>query len=319
MDVATPSVCRQETFDPDEYTLSSKHVIDSGRFTRVVCVTYKKKEKDGREIEIKFIKKVFLLDGIYRERAKKSYTNEIVITEYLTKNNMAHLCPKILGCENNEKEMAIYYEYGGMDIYEFFSQKETEEIFDTHRHEIITKMLDVVIELHSVGVVHLDIKPENFVIDYETMTVKIIDFSGSFIKHPSIEPDYNFLKRHSVGTSFYMSPESTLKGVRDYSCDIWSTVVTIYVLSVGKNIQGLSGYIMYSTFNEDGIVNNYSALKIMYEGIYQQAPQYIRNKLFHMPELQILSSYIVDAETRPTDLTPIRTEFAKMYKTKMMS
>ena len=52
-------------------------------------------------------------------------------------------------------------------------------------------MVDTIIAVHQVGVVHRDIKDENFIVDLDTNRLYLIDFgAGSFIKR-SAYTEYN--------------------------------------------------------------------------------------------------------------------------------
>ena len=87
--------------------------------------------------------------------------------------------------------------------------------------------------LHRNKIAHLDLKPQNIVID-EYLTIKIIDFSIS-INYSKIKSKKIKLPR--MGTSFFMSPEilnSDIINVKDLNkVDLYSLGVILYSLAFG--------------------------------------------------------------------------------------
>ena len=87
---------------------------------------------------------------------------------------------------------------------------------------------------HKCKVAHLDLKPQNIIID-EFLNVKIIDFSVSI--------DYNRIKTNIIklpfrGTNFYIAPEvieSKIINVKDLNkVDLYSFGVILYNLAFGQ-------------------------------------------------------------------------------------
>jgi len=94
---------------------------------------------------------------------------------------------------------------------------------------IIGQLVSAVAHLHSLGIVHHDIKMENVVVDYHSNIVKLTDFgSAKDIKHMT----------GVGGTINYMAPELLLnmRGSNqkcDQSVDIWSVGIVAYMLLSG--------------------------------------------------------------------------------------
>ena len=96
---------------------------------------------------------------------------------------------------------------------------------------IIFSTLKILHNLHKNNVIHMDIKPENLMFDYNR-NLNIIDFGlSSFIN----SADYK-----CNGTLYYLSPEIIIKLIKDknqeinYVTDIWSLGITMYVLLFKK-------------------------------------------------------------------------------------
>lgn len=96
---------------------------------------------------------------------------------------------------------------------------------------ILTPLLNALSYLHSRGVVHHDIKPENIIVDYSQNTLKLTDFGSAKFSNKSQEGAYG-------GTLNYMAPEVLLnmRGARnmcDKAVDVWSIGVLTYLLIAG--------------------------------------------------------------------------------------
>merc|ERR1711924_99820 len=111
-------------------------------------------------------------------------------------------------------------------------------------------MLLAVNYLHSRGLVHRDLKLENFVYEQKGSDVlKLIDFgfSKAWDKH---EVDMH----EKLGTAAYVAPE-VLKGSYTSQCDVWSLGVIIFIL--------LSGYMPFKA-NEQHLIR---------DGLYTWKPE----------------------------------------------
>ncbi|OIS97830.1 PREDICTED: calcium-dependent protein kinase 26-like [Nicotiana attenuata] len=94
--------------------------------------------------------------------------------------------------------------------------------------ELSRTIVSVIEACHSLGVLHLDLKPENFLFvnEEEDSPLKIIDFGlSTFFKPGQIFSDI-------VGSPYYVAPEVLLKRYGQ-EADIWSAGVIIYILLTG--------------------------------------------------------------------------------------
>jgi serine/threonine protein kinase len=87
------------------------------------------------------------------------------------------------------------------------------------------QMMLGIAHVHSMGIVHRDVKPENFLCKRDGTAVKLCDFGMA-----AMVPEIGLL-HGTCGTPPYMSPEMVNKAIgHDTKTDVWSLGATLYVL-----------------------------------------------------------------------------------------
>jgi calcium-dependent protein kinase len=128
--------------------------------------------------------------------------------------------------DNNHIFIVMQYCSGG----ELFTKIISEgRLHESEARVFMNKMVMAVNHLHSLQIVHRDLKTENFLFDSKCATkeLKLVDFGLSNKFGNKLE------KLHSrVGTIYYVAPE-VLKGNYDSKCDMWSLGVLMYVMLSG--------------------------------------------------------------------------------------
>jgi len=110
-----------------------------------------------------------------------------------------------------------------------FWQKKNSRYSEKDAAVIVRQMLKVAAECHLRGLVHRDMKPENFLFksNKEDSPLKATDFGLSdFIK-----PGRKF--HDIVGSAYYVAPE-VLKRRSGPESDVWSIGVITYILLCGR-------------------------------------------------------------------------------------
>lgn len=106
-------------------------------------------------------------------------------------------------------------------------QAEGGKLSIEHLQKYTSQLINAVSLLHSLGIAHNDIKPNNCLIDKDG-NLKLSDFGMAMhdISQTNIKQ----------GTMQYMAPELFASGVHDpFATDIWALGVTIYYFWKGKN------------------------------------------------------------------------------------
>jgi hypothetical protein len=97
------------------------------------------------------------------------------------------------------------------------SDTEVLNMTKSERFELCIQILDLVEEIHFAGIIHNDLKPQNFLLNHETGIVEIIDFGISRLS------DEFSISSTVVGTNKFMAPE-ILRGDEEpnFSSDVYS-------------------------------------------------------------------------------------------------
>jgi serine/threonine protein kinase len=119
----------------------------------------------------------------------------------------------------------------GGELYELLtSGKNQGYVFREDRaSRLMRDMLSSIHYLHRQGIVHRDLKLENFLFEGDSATSPLIMIDFGLSKH--FDPNERMNQR--VGSCYYTAPE-VLAGDYDYRCDVWSLGVICYMLLSGS-------------------------------------------------------------------------------------
>ena len=169
-----------------------------------------------------------------RTDKKKHIIKEIAILKLLFKH------PYIINILKYDNNSCIYYRYYKYDLHEYIM--EHKKIKYIVCLDMFYKIIDAVDFIHSLGLIHCDIKPENILLD-ENLNPKLIDFGFTNVNRSFGE----------IGTSYYISPEMYKGCMYDYRTDLWSLGILLYVMYYGhlpfyKNAGSLYNQTIHFTF-----------------------------------------------------------------------
>ena len=98
--------------------------------------------------------------------------------------------------------------------------------------KIIEQSAEALVYFHTLGWIHRDVKPDNFLVSNEGV-VKLIDFAISQKQRKGLSAIFSFGNKVQ-GTRSYMSPEQIRNQNLDPRSDIYSFGCTVYELLTGK-------------------------------------------------------------------------------------
>jgi serine/threonine-protein kinase TTK/MPS1 len=178
------------------------------------------------------IKKVYLTDPLSAE----NFMEEVKIL------NMLQESPRVVKLFDheqvlmNDKTLILYevLELGDTDLQQYLDLRKAqgERLTDQETKNLWLQMLEAVQHIHSAGVLHLDLKPANFIMVGGQL--KLIDFGLSLaVNNPD---DLKIWRSTACGTWLFASPEAMTNTnsasghlVSDKS-DIWSLGCILYLM-----------------------------------------------------------------------------------------
>ena len=111
---------------------------------------------------------------------------------------------------------------------------------------VLFMILDGLRYLHSKGITHRDLKPQNILYYHPGTDSKIIitDFGLSAMHSPELHSAASYLMKTDCGTIEYMAPEVIIRAHYSNSVDMWSMGVIAYIVLSGRLPFPLNGNVM---------------------------------------------------------------------------
>eukprot|EP01084_Bolivina_argentea_P160342 279237_1 len=179
---------------------------------------------DNKQYAVKILSKHRFRD----KKIKQSFFEDIRIEVYLLSATSDH--PNIIECyEVFEDIQSVYLVMGCCDGGELFDRIQSDEGFnEVQASNLFRQMVSATYYVHSRGVAHCDLKPENFLFrnKRKDSPLCLIDFGMA-----KIVQWRKYYKRMN-GTPYYIAPE-VLDGHYNESCDMWSLGIILFIMIFG--------------------------------------------------------------------------------------
>jgi len=249
----------------DLYSLKK---IGQGGFSKVELV------KDANTSKLYARKTIF-------PRYIKHVHKEIKILNIIKKIKHKNIV-NYIGNQYSENKLGLIFERLELNLYDFYKQY-PERIDYLLVCKFTKQILDGIEFIHSIFIIHADLKPENVMIkDLETTTIKIIDFGSSIV---------NGLDKHTHFyrvSRYYRAPELVYEEQFNEKIDIWSVGCILYELIVFKplfvsrNAQTLK-LIMTTLSYERGFLK-YLQMNHLFKSFSNNEQLYIASLLYKLLE-----------------------------------
>jgi len=192
------------------------------------------KGTSGNTYKITINSVLFTCKRVNKKRTSNVY-DEILILKAVEYDNYL---PHFYKCIETKKHFNIIYKYvDGVELLEVLINS-NDEVIDAK--SIITEIALGLQALFKYNYIHLDIKPENIIVEKKNPVVlKLIDLE--FCR--KINGTSNSIGK--CGTIGYFSPEVYLYGRYFHNTDVWSLGIIFHILLTGRKI------FQYNSFAEE--------------------------------------------------------------------
>jgi len=250
-------------------------VLGSGISGLVRLVTHK-------ATGIKYAVKVLDLGLVESSEGLSQLREEILILSQLDHPNIVRLE------EVYESHSEIYLVQElcvGGELFDRLDEQRDYHYTEGECARLIKQMLAAVSYCHSRGIIHRDLKLENFLFSSTSTDseLKMIDFGLS--KHFR----YGEVQNEAVGTPYTVAPE-VIRGCYDERCDIWAIgVITFLLLSGDPPFGGCGGPESLLTVRSN-----------ILKGLFHFQPREIWSNVSETAKEFIRAVLVVDPKQRPT-------------------
>ncbi|CAF0880894.1 unnamed protein product [Adineta ricciae] len=207
------------TVDPLRARYLIAHKLASGGFGEVYAGIRK---KDGMPVALKVVPK---------KRMREVNTPdgrlplEVVLLRRVAKvKNVIHMLDYFV--HNDQLVIVLERPEHCCDLYDFITAR-PNGIDERLARDFLKQIIQILKDVHQCGVLHRDIKDENFLVDTRTGQIYLIDFGSGAIFHEGIYTDFE-------GTACYAPPEwVTCRRYFGLPQTVWSLGILLYDLVCG--------------------------------------------------------------------------------------
>lgn len=201
-----------------EYRYEVKEFLGAGTFGQVYrCYDYKR----HIEVAVKIIRNKALyrkagdLENKILHELAKADPNDVncIVKKHRSFEFRGHLC--------------LVFELLSLNLFQFLQKNNFQGASIPLIRRIAVQLFMALKTVHSVGIIHCDLKPDNVLLKFENKSsIKVIDF-GSACQEGNKVFEY-------IQSRFYRAPEIVIEAEYGNSIDVWSAGCIIYELLTGN-------------------------------------------------------------------------------------
>ena len=137
----------------------------------------------------------------------------------------------------NDMFILIFEEIQGDDLIKTVLKDEnTQKLDERQVSQYIKQLLEILNDLHSRNIVHLDINPDNIILDNKTGKLNLLGFTHSKHLKPNVlVNNYHENVYHDYGNPEFIAPEIVQQKPVTLNTDMWSVGALSYILLSGKS------------------------------------------------------------------------------------
>jgi serine/threonine protein kinase len=220
-----------------KHTYEVSSIIGRGAFATAYIVH----EDDDEDYDCEYHFRDFAAGGGSRPPKQKvmklfrinTKYHKYALREIALYKKINNTCPNLIFFHEAFKladTVGMVFDYGGINMYEYMEQQYNNgrfiglDVLNAAAHS----MNDGLRFLHSRGIIHGDLKPENLVIDVKKQ-IKIIDL-GSHVEVKNTRKRDGFY----IQTRYYRAPNCIMGAYIDTNIDYWSMGCILFELVVGQ-------------------------------------------------------------------------------------
>lgn len=138
-----------------------------------------------------------------------------------------------------QMSMLVFEECKGKNVLEFMLADPGTGMHQLQEKKValyVKQLLELLQHLHSRNIVHLDINPDNLLVDAKTKRLKLIGFTHSkCLRADMSSNDFTENVHHDYGEAEFVAPEVVTNSPITLNTDMWSVGVLSYILLGGKS------------------------------------------------------------------------------------
>lgn len=185
----------------------------------------------GRDDNITYFLKLRSNDIFSHRGEKNRRSGEYDVYKKIKNIKSTYLLKYIDYCEAEKFDYLVieYCSYNTLSKFLEDHRGNTKKLSDDIIKNIFFRIAKGTQFIHSLNIIHCDLKPDNILINSKTLDLKIVDFDLAKICGKG-----EFNASNCFGTMSFIAPESHDLYIYSFKTDIWQLGIILYFMTTGK-------------------------------------------------------------------------------------